>query len=789
MDRKRLPLALRAVGPDEVIVRASNDRQPDWYRTRITAEALVEWVSGFLKHRAVNLEHDQSTLAGYAVEVDLAPDLLVRVRLVSEEARAALASGDITGASLEFAPLDWYEEQDGTIVYTRLSSEPELTGLALVSRPAVPGAQVLATRAAPPLWAYAVVDPIVWQRALPPEEATRYAWFPHHRPDRLVDVQALDRAYKALRAGQVDIPEGATLSRDEVIARAWEHLERHTKHGVLMRQVARRGVVPDDPERYELAEDRSWEAPTLGDFTDKPWDELSRDEKVRIARHYAWAPQMPPERFSDLKLPHHDPRDGAVVWRGVVAAMAALMGARGGVDIPEGDWDRVYTHLARHYREFGREPPERNRRVSMEQDKKANEVVQDAAPRKGQADSVEVIRRMVEDSLRSATEAQAASAEPAKGAAPQAAPQVDVRAIVQEEVQRLLARQAPLGTGPLHVRMPVSREDGFRELLYRAMAPLVRGTPATSEELQVVDNIRRSLGLSERSINLTGNTAIVTHEIAREILRKPTLQAIMRNHYPPKPVGGTRITDLGVFQGNISVMFNRAADAPMTDSTATHTASTLILYPLEASAEIANEFERFNILGPSWVDEVFLPEVRLALQAKEDELFFQGSAPLDGLLPVAGATDVSIAAASNPTNIAILRAAVRNLPSRYKGVPSLLRIYARSDIINGALDEIANRSTQLGDVALAQALGALAQGPAPALYISGVPVYYSAALDAAPGKVKAVLVHQQAPYVGESLTLEMRSFPVAGFKTRLELQEWIGWVFPFAEAIVRVSVA
>ena len=38
--------------------------------------------------------------------------------------------------------------------------------------------------------------------------------------------------------------------------------------------------------------------------------------------------------------------------------MAALMGARGGVDIPTQDRRAVYNHLARHYRQFKREPPE-----------------------------------------------------------------------------------------------------------------------------------------------------------------------------------------------------------------------------------------------------------------------------------------------------------------------------------------------------------------------------------------------------------------------------------------------
>ena len=58
-------------------------------------------------------------------------------------------------------------------------------------------------------------------------------------------------------------------------------------------------------------------------------------------------------------MPHHDIIDGrlCVVWRGVAAAMAALMGARGGVDIPAADKRSVYTHLARHYAQFDREPP------------------------------------------------------------------------------------------------------------------------------------------------------------------------------------------------------------------------------------------------------------------------------------------------------------------------------------------------------------------------------------------------------------------------------------------------
>ncbi|MEM0050681.1 MAG: hypothetical protein QXW39_09150, partial [Candidatus Bathyarchaeia archaeon] len=37
--------------------------------------------------------------------------------------------------------------------------------------------------------------------------------------------------------------------------------------------------------------------------------------------------------------------------------MQALLGARGGVDIPAADRRSVYVHLARHYAQFDREPP------------------------------------------------------------------------------------------------------------------------------------------------------------------------------------------------------------------------------------------------------------------------------------------------------------------------------------------------------------------------------------------------------------------------------------------------
>jgi len=66
------------------------------------------------------------------------------------------------------------------------------------------------------------------------------------------------------------------------------------------------------------------------------------------------------EKKSTYKLPHHKIIDGEVrtVWRGVAAAMVALMGGRRKLQVPENDRKGIYNHLSRHYRQFDKEPPE-----------------------------------------------------------------------------------------------------------------------------------------------------------------------------------------------------------------------------------------------------------------------------------------------------------------------------------------------------------------------------------------------------------------------------------------------
>jgi hypothetical protein len=81
---------------------------------------------------------------------------------------------------------------------------------------------------------------------------------------------------------------------------------------------------------------------------------------AKYRKGFAWYDSENPKSFGSYKLPHHDVVNGriVVIWNGVRAAMAALKGARGGVDIPDSDKRGVYNHLKRHYRQFDKEAPD-----------------------------------------------------------------------------------------------------------------------------------------------------------------------------------------------------------------------------------------------------------------------------------------------------------------------------------------------------------------------------------------------------------------------------------------------
>ena len=67
--------------------------------------------------------------------------------------------------------------------------------------------------------------------------------------------------------------------------------------------------------------------------------------------------QGDPELKTSYKLPHHRAKGHSVIWKGVAAAGAVLMGARGGIDASEAEKNGAKAHLAKHYEEFDKQPP------------------------------------------------------------------------------------------------------------------------------------------------------------------------------------------------------------------------------------------------------------------------------------------------------------------------------------------------------------------------------------------------------------------------------------------------
>jgi len=108
-----------------------------------------------------------------------------------------------------------------------------------------------------------------------------------------------------------------------------------------------KGVIPFK-ETPKAPEDEKWDGPR----------EVREAEISDLKVMCAWFDSENPDIKSSYKLPHHKAKGHAVVWRGVAAAMVALLGGRGGVDISDKDRKGVYNHLVKHYKQFDKEPPE-----------------------------------------------------------------------------------------------------------------------------------------------------------------------------------------------------------------------------------------------------------------------------------------------------------------------------------------------------------------------------------------------------------------------------------------------
>jgi len=104
---------------------------------------------------------------------------------------------------------------------------------------------------------------------------------------------------------------------------------------------------------------------------DREWDGAAAEKRVRTwagaedgpnekyRDAHVWYDADAKESFTAYKLLVADVVDGRLkaVPRGVMAAGNVMEGARGGVDLPEKDRDRVRSHLAKYYEKLGDKAP------------------------------------------------------------------------------------------------------------------------------------------------------------------------------------------------------------------------------------------------------------------------------------------------------------------------------------------------------------------------------------------------------------------------------------------------
>jgi HK97 family phage prohead protease len=140
---------------------------------------------------------------------------------------------------------------------------------------------------------------------------------------------------------------------DTTLLRDWAEGTLNLLDGLNDNDGEFKGISPTNVSTNTAPMDTPWRRPSLGDFTDEPWGDLTNTKKRRITGHFAWATTRVPDNFGDMKLPHHRPDDGYVVWRGVVAASGRL----NQTNVPSEDVAAIKRHLAKHFKEFDREAP------------------------------------------------------------------------------------------------------------------------------------------------------------------------------------------------------------------------------------------------------------------------------------------------------------------------------------------------------------------------------------------------------------------------------------------------
>ena len=747
-DRSQAGLELRTTSAGTLRVRASNDTVVDHYGKVITVESLHDWWTGFSQHRTVSLQHDMDLRGipgkpqvAVGLSIDFTPQLEVRLRVLDDETKRLIQERKIRSASLEFVPIgEEVRVINGEEVgfYYRLSSEPEHCGLGLVDIPGVPDSDILEIRHMSPSWAFAVVDPKVLSgEVTDPASIERLRYFPHHNlKTRMVDEAALERALRDLDS--FSVPPEASLSSQEVLRRAREHLARHTVNGIAMRSLS----VPLEADVNE------WLKARAALYVAEGMDEAAA--RVRAQKDLDAQPQL------RAKL--------------------------GGKDAFEG-FARNSLDLNINVRSEGVPQQEQQAQQQQVADKpkdepKTQETKDEGKSEEGKSEDKDDPQLEQRVSTLVDSRVQAILAQPEN-------PMAAVASGMQIRSTRLDPDQL-LG------------EVLFRTVAKQ----ISRDSEVTAQDRQEVHNILQRNGIDTRALTIEGNGTVIRDELARQFVIKPSSDIIGRNHLRSLPMANTKKTTFPrfdrqglAFQWNRSSSVGGGSMSNIAESDPTLDTFEIEVTELNGATPVPDSFLQFNASGPMFVQNYLLPELRSAAQYEEDRAIFlsTGTHPdpstFQGLARVSGATVVAGSADGDPFNLGMLGSLLRAMPVAYRGRPDRLAFYLPVPIADDYLDELEARKTPIGDAALERY--ANIPGPRPIGVYRSVPIYSAPQLPTdetrgTSGDASTInLVHRDIPALGDALSIRIEPYRLPNFGTRLQLQEFVGLGYQFVEAIVR----
>jgi hypothetical protein len=104
--------------------------------------------------------------------------------------------------------------------------------------------------------------------------------------------------------------------------------------------------------------DREWDGDAAAKRVRK-WADAEGEPNEKYRNAHIWYDADKKDHFTAYKLLICDVVNSKLVAvpRAVMAAGGILQGARGGIDIPDSDVDRVKNHLAKYYRKMDRPAP------------------------------------------------------------------------------------------------------------------------------------------------------------------------------------------------------------------------------------------------------------------------------------------------------------------------------------------------------------------------------------------------------------------------------------------------